>query len=202
MRIAMLVRRFDPAGGGTERDFAAAAHCLVRGGHEVRIYAVRAAARSWHGLPVRRLPLPVLPRSLEVLGFGLLAARFARREGAGLIISFGRTADCDLIRCEGGAHAAYLQAARQWDSSAASAARALSPYHAAQCSMERLGFRSPRLKVVLAISRLVGEDLEARFDLDPRKIVTLYNGVDCERFTQAGNPVLRQELKHRFGIEP
>lgn len=201
MRIAMLVRRFDPEGGGTERDFAAAADCLSRAGHDVRIYAARSRDTWWHGMRVRRLRLPLFSRSLEVLGFGLLVSRFARRDGAELTISFGRTVDSDLIRCEGGAHAAYLEAARQWESGAASAARALSPYHAAQCRIEALGFRSPRLRRVLAISRLVGDDLERRFAIPHSKIEALYNGVDHERFKSASNPRLGEEIRRRFKID-
>jgi UDP-glucose:(heptosyl)LPS alpha-1,3-glucosyltransferase len=201
MRVAMLVRRFDPAGGGTERDFAAAADCLSRAGYEVRIYAARAGAAWWHGMPVRRLPVPLLPRSLEVLGFGLLADRFARRDGAAATISFGRTADSDLIRCEGGAHAAYLEAARQWDSAAASAARVLSPYHRAQSRMEARGFRAPRLRTVLAISRLVAEDLERRFALPRGKVQTLYNGVDHKRLNDATGSRLGEDVRRALGID-
>ncbi|HEY2104585.1 MAG TPA: glycosyltransferase family 4 protein [Candidatus Binataceae bacterium] len=201
MRIAMLVRRFDPEGGGTERDFAAAADCLSGAGHEVRIYAARGSAASWHGIPVRRLPVPLLARSLEVLSFGLLAPRLARREGAELTLSFGLTADTDLIRCEGGAHSAYLEAARQWESWAASAARALSPYHAAQCRMEARGFRSARLRRVLAISRLVGDDVGRRFALPLAKIEVLYNGVDHERFKNSSPRLPAAEIRRRFNID-
>ncbi len=197
----MLVRRFDPSGGGTERDFAAAAQCLSRAGHEVRIHAARAASTSWHGMRVRKLPVPVFPRSLEVIGFGLLAGRVARREGAELTISFGRTTDCDFIRCEGGAHAAYLEAARQWESGAASAARALSPYHAAQCRIEELGLRSGRLKLVLAISNLVGDDLKRRFNLPAGKVQTLYNGVDHRRFQHASDPQRRAAIRGALAID-
>jgi UDP-glucose:(heptosyl)LPS alpha-1,3-glucosyltransferase len=201
MRIAMLVRRFDPAGGGTERDFAAAARCLADAGHEVRIYAARARASLWHEMPVHPLPLPRLPRSLEVIGFGLLAGRFARRDGTDLTISFGRTIDSDLIRCEGGAHAAYLEAARQWESAAASAARAMSPYHAAQCRIEARGFASRRLRMVLAISRMVAGDVQRRFAIAPDKVETLYNGLDQERLESASDPHLRMEVRRRLGID-
>jgi UDP-glucose:(heptosyl)LPS alpha-1,3-glucosyltransferase len=200
MRIAMLVRRFDPAGGGTERDFAAAARGLADGGHEVRIYAARTRVRAWRGMAVRALPVAWFPRSLEVAGFGLLAARFARRERAELTISFGRTIDSDLIRCEGGAHAAYLEAARQWESAAASAARAISPYHALQCRIEARAFSSRRLRMVLAISRLVADDLQARFAIASGKLMTLYNGIDRERFKHL-KPGAREAIRRRFGID-
>jgi UDP-glucose:(heptosyl)LPS alpha-1,3-glucosyltransferase len=200
MRIAILVRRFDPDGGGTERDMAAAAQCLARAGHHLTIYAARARMRSWDGITVRRLPIPALSRSLEALSFGLLAARFARREGAALTISFGRTADTDVIRCEGGAHAAYLKEARRWEGGAASAIKALSPYHAAQCRMEAAGFRSARLQSVAAISRLVADDLQLRFAIPRSKVEVLYNGVDLERFKPA-DARRRDEVRRQLGIE-
>jgi hypothetical protein len=38
MRVALIARRFDPAGGGTERDLIVTAQCLVEAGHEVTVY--------------------------------------------------------------------------------------------------------------------------------------------------------------------
>ena len=200
MRVAILVRRFDPLGGGTERDMAAAAQCLHQAGHEIRIYAARAPARSWQGMTVRCMPIPPLSRTVETLAFGLLAPRLARRDGADLTISFGRTADTDVIRCEGGAHVSYLEQARQWDGGAAAAIRAISPYHAAQCRIEAMGFRSSRLRLVASISGLVGDDLERRFAIPRAKIEVLYNGVDSERFKPLSDPNLRDQVRRQLGI--
>lgn len=201
MRIGILVRRFDPSGGGTERDMVAAAQCLQQAGHEIRIYAARAAVRSWQGVTVRRIPIPPVSRTLEALGFGLFAARMARREGADLTISFGRTADTDVIRCEGGAHVSYLEEARQWNGAAASSVRAVSPYHAAQCRMEAMGFRWPGLRLVATISGLVAEDLKRRFSILQAKIEVLYNGVDLEHFRPLSDEGLRDNVRRRLGIE-
>ena len=201
MRIALLVRRFDPSGGGTERDFAASSLCLMRAGHEIRIYAARALTRSWHDISIRQLPIPRFSRTLEVAGFGLLAAGLARRAGADLTISFGRTVDTDVLRCEGGAHASYLKAAAQWDPALRSASRYLTPYHAAQCWMESRGFRSSRLGLVAAISQLVGGDVARRFALEPSKIEVVYNGVDLDRFRPGLENGRRLEIRRQLGIE-
>jgi UDP-glucose:(heptosyl)LPS alpha-1,3-glucosyltransferase len=201
MRVAILVRRFDPLGGGTERDMAAAAQCLNRAGHQVRIYAARAALRSWQGMDVRRMPIPPLSRTLEALGFGLFAARLARREGADLTISFGRTADSDVMRSEGGAHVSYLEEARRWNGGAASALRAINPYHAAQCRIEAMGFRSARLKLVAAISGLVADDLKRRFAIPRAKIEVLYNGVDAGHFKPPSDPDARDQVRRQLGID-
>jgi UDP-glucose:(heptosyl)LPS alpha-1,3-glucosyltransferase len=77
----------------------------------------------------------------------------------------------------------------------------LSPYHAAQCRIEALGFRAARLKLVAAISRLVGDDLERRFAIAPGRIEVLYNGVDGARFKPASDPRLNDEVRRELSIE-
>lgn len=186
MRIGLLARRFDPGGGGTERDLIAAAQFLQASGHRLHIYAARRASAQWRGIEVSRVPVAAAgSRTLEVLGFGLLAARAARAGGAELTLSFGRAIGADLIRCEGGAHRSYLRAARQWDSRAQSLARALSPYHRAQCLVDAGAFHSSRLRAVAAISRLVANDIQRCFNLDSSRLAPIYNGVDLDRFQPA-----------------
>ena len=147
------------------------------------------------------LPLPSFPRSLEVLAFGLLAAGMARRGGADLTISFDGGAGSDVVRCERAPHVSYLEAARRWKGRAACAARVFSPRHAALSRMEALGFCSRRLRRVLAVSGLVGDDLARRFSVPRSKIEVLYNGVDQERFKTANNPRLGEDVRRHLGID-
>src|SRR5260370_8136036 len=66
MRIALVTRRFDPAGGGTERDLMVTAQCLRDAGHAVTIYTdeMRGAAGEWR---VKRVGEPLLGRVLTVM---------------------------------------------------------------------------------------------------------------------------------------
>ena len=78
MRIALLTRRFDSAGGGTERDLIVTAHCLRAAGHQVTIFAdeIRGATGTWD---VRRVGSgPRLGRALSLLRFAWTAAPAAR----------------------------------------------------------------------------------------------------------------------------
>ncbi len=54
MRIALLTRRFDSAGGGTERDLIVTAQGLRAAGHQVTIFAdeIRGETGGWE---VRRV---------------------------------------------------------------------------------------------------------------------------------------------------
>ena len=49
MRIALIARRFDPAGGGTERDLIVTAQCLADAGHDITVYTAeaRGASQRW-----------------------------------------------------------------------------------------------------------------------------------------------------------
>ena len=45
MRISLLTRRFDPHGGGTERDLIVTRNAFATAGHEVTIFAERGTRR-------------------------------------------------------------------------------------------------------------------------------------------------------------
>jgi len=51
--------------------------------------------------------------------------------------------------------------------------------------MERRMFASPRLKAVICNSRMVKDDIRARFDVDDAKLHVIYNAVAVDRFTPA-----------------
>jgi UDP-glucose:(heptosyl)LPS alpha-1,3-glucosyltransferase len=190
MRIGLIARRFDPAGGGTERDLIVTCRILADAGHEVRVFAAQIRGEV-DGLRVMPAPSPGVGRTLKLLSFAAWAADSARGAGADLVLSFARVLDADLLRSGGGAHASYVAVARRWQTPAAAAAMALSPYHHAQMMMERRAFASARLRRTIAVSELVRKDLVASFAIDPATAVTLYNGVDLQRF----RPELRERLR-------
>src|ERR1700688_4674186 len=80
MRIALVTRRFDPAGGGTERDLTITARILAHAGHRVTIYAgeVRAPCTE---CTLRHIAAPRLGRALALLWFARAAGAPARHEG-------------------------------------------------------------------------------------------------------------------------
>lgn len=199
MRIALLTRRFDPAGGGTERDLMITAGLLFRAGHRVTIYAeeIRGSSVEW---ALRRISAPAVGRALGFLWFSRAAGAAARREGADVVLSFARVIDADILRSGGGAHSSYVHAARQWQTGMARAAMRLSLYHRAQIAVERTGFRSPRLKCAIAVSGLVRKDLLKTFVLAPARVITLYNGVELDRFAPEHSAAERAAIKRELGV--
>ncbi|HZO83176.1 MAG TPA: glycosyltransferase family 4 protein [Candidatus Binataceae bacterium] len=197
MRLALIARRFDPAGGGTERDLLVTAEGLLRAGHEVTIYAaeVRKPTRRWR---IVQVGTSWLSPSLGLWRFAWAAPAMARRDGADLVISFARAVGADVLRSGGGAHVAYLRAARRWRGRAAASAMHLRPYHRVQMAVERAGFTSPALRLAIAVSKLVRKELIAEFELAPEKVATLYNGVNLERFHPVADRATRVGLRQAF----
>jgi UDP-glucose:(heptosyl)LPS alpha-1,3-glucosyltransferase len=199
MRIALLSRRFDASGGGTERDLIVTAQCLADAGHAVTIYAgeIRGASANFSA---RRVGGFAPGRAAALLRFSYGAPAMARRDGTDLVLSFARTVGADVMRSGGGAHVSYVRAARQWRGALAWRAMWASPYHRVQMLIERRGFTSPRLRRAIAVSNLVRDDLIRQFNLSADKVVTLYNGVDLERFTPARDGGARRVLRAHLGI--
>jgi UDP-glucose:(heptosyl)LPS alpha-1,3-glucosyltransferase len=199
MRIALIGRRFDAAGGGTERDLLLTAQILTAGGHQVTIYADEIRSRS-DGLALRQVAALPLGRALRLISFALRVASLARREGAELILSFARGVNADVVRSGGGAHASYVRAARRWQTVTESATMQLSPYHRAQIALERASLKSRYFRRAIAVSEWVRQDLLKTFTLAPSKVVTLYNGVDLERFAPNHDKSLARRVRHVLAI--
>jgi len=199
MRIALLTRRFDPHGGGTERDLIITAESLCAGGHEVSIFAREVRGES-ADFKVKRVGGLALGRTAGLLSFAYAAPTAARSAGSELVVSFARTIGADVMRSGGSAHISYLRAARQWRSPLQWQAMRISPYHRAQVFIERRAFASPRLKGAIAVSNLVRDDLMREFRLSGLKVVTLYNGVEVERFTPSTDDAARREIRSALAI--
>ena len=93
-----------------------------------------------------------------------------------------------------------IAGARRWLSPSGVTALRLSPYHRVQVTVERRGFASPGLKRAIAVSDLVRLDLIETFSLAHRKALTLYNGVDLERFRPRTDDAIRTRMRRQFEI--
>ncbi len=200
MRIGLISRRFDPDGGGTERDLIITARILADAGHKVRVFAGEIRGKRSADLEVAQVKIGGIGRAMRLWSFANNAAVAARRAGVDLVLSFARILDADILRSGGSAHSSYIAAARQWQSRSAALTMALSPYHRMQVIIERRGFASPRLKRSIAVSEMVRTDLIKSFALDPATVSTLYNGVDLERFRPDANGALRQEVRSELHL--
>ncbi len=200
LRIAIVIERFTPAGGGVENVAWQVAHELARVGEKVTVltrFADGPCGSSPDSPTVQTLRVPSAWQPLRVVAFSHLAARAARRGAFDVVHSFSRTRRQDLYRAGGGSHRDYL---RRSHSPTGALLRQLSPRHRVLLSIEARVFGDPTQRIQCA-SRLVSDALIAEHGVSPERILLLPNAVDAKRY---GSPAafkagrrLRAELDEK-----
>ncbi|RWO01816.1 glycosyltransferase family 4 protein [Mesorhizobium sp.] len=140
------------------------------------------------------------PRYLRATSFARAACSKIAEMPPALVQSNDRLPCCDVFRAGEGVHAAYLAERRRFETRLGRAAMALSPFHRQTLRLERATYASPRLKAVIAISKMVAEDVVRHYDYPAERVHHIPNGVDLELF----NPKLRQQhravVRSRLGV--
>jgi UDP-glucose:(heptosyl)LPS alpha-1,3-glucosyltransferase len=185
LRIALVIERFEPGGGGVEGAAWRVASGLAAAGDDVHVFTRRGAK----GAPVtlRQLDVPSVWQPLRVLAFSRAAAAAAPRGQFDVVHSFSRTRHQDVFRAGGGSHADFLE--RAYSRSAARWRRA-SPRHAVLLAMEARIF-ADESQLVQCNSEMVRDELQRRYGVPDARLAVIANGVDLERF----HPHLREERR-------
>ncbi len=184
MRLAIIRQRYTPQ-GGAERFLEGALEALLERNVAITLYT-----REW---PQTHLQL-IEPHICDPYYVGPLwrdwgFARAVAREIAGarvnLVQSHERLTTCDVYRPPDGVHAAWLEE-RLRDAPATLRWRvAVDPWHRYTLATERRLFASPWLRAVLCNSKMVRDDIKARFGLPDERLPVLYNGVDSNVYSPA-----------------
>jgi UDP-glucose:(heptosyl)LPS alpha-1,3-glucosyltransferase len=183
MRVALVVERFEPAGGGIEHAVWQIAHGLARAGDEVHVIARRGS--DSRAATLHRVEVPSFWQPLRVARFSQRAGAEARREAHGfeIVHSFSRTVEQDIFHAGGGSHAHYMK--RAYGGLGATLRRA-SPRHAALLGLERRIF-ADQTQTVQCVSEMVRSEIAERFGVSPGRMTVIPYGVDLDRF-QPGDP--------------
>jgi hypothetical protein len=114
MRIALVIERFQPGGGGVEGVFWNVARGLAEAGEEVHVFARQVAPEpprpaAGSEIRVHRVWASTAWQPLRVMGFSRAVARAAPRGRFDVVHSFSRTRHQDVFRAGGGSHADYME---------------------------------------------------------------------------------------------
>ncbi|MEK6790174.1 MAG: glycosyltransferase family 4 protein [Deltaproteobacteria bacterium] len=197
MRIGLIRMRYTPYGGAEvflERFIAE----LVRRGHGVDVFANSWPASS--GVVVHHVPVRG-PSFLKPLSFASNVEKAIKRAAPDVVISLERTHCQDIYRAGDGCHRQWLAARCAHVSWIKRLAIALNPFHMTALMLEEEMFRSDRLKMVVANSRMVKDDIQRHYGLPDEKICVIYNGIDSPTpaLTSASK---RAELRASLGVAP
>ncbi len=192
MRLAIIRQRYTPE-GGAERFLEGALEALLERNVAITLYT-----REWPQTKLQLIePFICDPyyagRLWRDWGFARAVTREVAKAKANLVQSHELVLTCDIYRPADGVHATWLEE-RLADASPLLRLRtALDPWHRYTLSMERRLFASPWLRAVLCNSKMVRDDIKARFGLPEERLPVLYNAVDSNAFS----PDLRE---HRARI--
>ena len=158
MRVALVVERFEPAGGGIEQAVWQIAHGLAKAGDEVHVIARRATPSQ--SVVLHPVQVPTFWQPLRVTRFSRQAGREARLGGHAfdIVHGFSRTLHQDVFHAGGGSHAHYM--ARTYGRLGAALRRA-SPRHATLLRLERKIF-ADRSQTVQCVSEMVRREIGER----------------------------------------
>jgi UDP-glucose:(heptosyl)LPS alpha-1,3-glucosyltransferase len=199
MHLALVRQRYNPF-GGAERFVERALDALAGEG-----LAVTLIARHWSDEGRRRVlrcdPFH-LGRLWRDVSFAACVRRTLARQKFDLVQSHERIPGCQIYRAGDGVHATWLALRARVQSPLARLASRLAPWHRYTLAAEARLYRHPALRAVICNSRMVRDDIAARFGVAAEKLHVIYNGVDLD----AWHPRLRTEFgeaaRSRLAIPP
>ncbi len=183
MRVALVIGRYDAAGGGSERWTDRHARYLLNQGIDVDLIA-----RSFHGVPDRARchEVPSANGWGKRLRWGADVEKFVDRERFDVVHDMGDGWACDLFMPHHGSRqAGQRQNLLLLPSSLRPIQSILQqtvPRYREFAELERRQYALDRPKRFVAISRRVASDMEQLHGVPQEKIDLVYNGIDTDRF--------------------
>jgi UDP-glucose:(heptosyl)LPS alpha-1,3-glucosyltransferase len=200
MRLAVIRQRYTPF-GGAERFLDNALQALIESGVAVTLYT-----REWRAPQPQRVGARIVdPFHVGGLwrdaGFARAVCRAVAADAPTLVQSHERLACCDIFRAGDGVHAAWLDERVRHVSPLRAIGIRLGPHHRYRLAIERRMYASARLRAVICNSRMIRDDIRARFRVPDERLRVIYNAVDSDDFTPALR-AHRTDVLARLGISP
>lgn len=189
MRIG-FVRRGHSSTGGAEAYLIRLASALRASGEEtVLVTTAEWPGERWPFGDIIRLP-GGSPREFA-------SAFQSARTGCDIHFSMERVHGCDVYRAGDGVHAAWLARRDAFEPFWKKATRWLNRKHGEILNLERKVFDPAQTGIIVANSRMIRDEILARFAFPEDRVRVVYNGIQ----PLADLPP-REEARRRFGLDP
>ncbi len=198
MRLALIRQRYTPY-GGAERFIEGALEALLERNVAITLYT-----REWPQTNLQLIePYICDPFYLGNLwrdwGFARAVGKAVGTTRANLVQSHERVLCCDIYRAGDGVHAVWLDERLRGASALARWRVLLNPWHRYTLGMEKKLFASPWLRAVICNSKMVREEIKARFALPDERLPVIYSAVDSAAFSPALREH-RERMRTRYKI--
>lgn len=125
------------------------------------------------------------PSFLKIERFDQYAQNWVKKHQPDLIFGLDRNRLQTHLRMGNGVHAAYLDRRRKWEGLFKSISFYINPLHRKILEIEKCAFQNPRLEKIFANSHMVKNEIIQYYNVDPKKIIVIHNGVEWEEFQGA-----------------
>ncbi len=200
MRLAFIKKKFSIE-GGAERYLQTLIEHLKRAGHEIQIFA-----NEWpeeKGVTFHKVNLLPLTSFLSTVTFNVSINSKLRTQSSKLkkfdcVISFERTTCQDIYRAGEGCHAEWLEIRSKIEPFYKNLSFKIDPLHISLLSLEKRLFSDTKL--IVANSKMVKNQIIKHYAVPEERIITIYNGVDLNRFTPENKNILRKDVRKDFSL--
>lgn len=183
MRVAILKSNLATL-GGLEKYAIHIGKGFSHQGHEVTFITtgpIPAITYPMHGVSLGDPPFLSL-RHIQF--FDEAAYNWLKEHPQDIIFGLDRNLMQTHYRAGNGVHATYLEQRKLTDSWLKQQTFKINPLHRFILKREKQLFEHPDLKVLFTNSNMVKKDILNRFNVNPNKIHTVYNGVAWQQFSE------------------
>jgi UDP-glucose:(heptosyl)LPS alpha-1,3-glucosyltransferase len=187
MRLALIRQRYTPY-GGAERFIEGALEALLERNVAITLYTREWPQTNLHLIEPHICDPFYLGNLWRDWGFARAVGKAVGTTKANLVQSHERVLCCDIYRAGDGVHAVWLEERLRGASVLSRIGVMLNPWHTYTLAMEKKLFASPWLRAVICNSKMVRDEIKARFNLPDDRLPVIYSAVDSVAF----DPRLRE----------
>ncbi|MEE4356963.1 MAG: glycosyltransferase family 4 protein [Desulfococcaceae bacterium] len=203
MKIALVCHQYSLRKGGLEKDTVLFSRELRKRGHEVHIFANRRDDRdntdnTASGIVFHHVPVFPFTSPGKNLSFALNAQRKLAETSFDIIQGMDRILRQDIFRVSDGINPVQMQ--NRYPHPLIRGFFAATPRRMALTWLEQQIFRKGGCRTVLAISRVIKNEIIRHYHVKPEHIRVIYNGVDTEIFHPGLKELYRKKIREEYGI--
>jgi UDP-glucose:(heptosyl)LPS alpha-1,3-glucosyltransferase len=205
MKIAIVIEHFNPKRGGAEVYTSYLAGRLAADGHDVTVFSEDSQLEPAR-VNMVRVPVKGITAAGRVLSFATESAHMAAEGGFDVVHSMARILKMSVYQPHGGVMRASLERSLATTSSSLhqglrKAARWLNTKTDMLLEIEGIIYEAKRPPRLVAISKMVAEDMKRFYSIAADKIDVVYNGVDTQRFRPENRLAARGSVRQAIHVE-
>jgi UDP-glucose:(heptosyl)LPS alpha-1,3-glucosyltransferase len=198
MRIGLVKRSFRLQGGG-ERQIGYLIAGLLTQGHAVHLFSEQPPPREQPvGVTYHTLPAIPAPRAFRPLSFAFRVRSALRHADLAVVQSFDRTLGQQIYRAGEGVHREWLQRKRRSLPALARGWSYLSLFDQVLLGLERRVLCQTPL--IITNAQRGQEEIRHHYGVQGTRMLTIYNGVDTDRFHAGVRQRFRQAQRTAWGV--